>query len=409
MTTLRGSPAQNSGEFCYIIALGQLLNYLEMTTLDQKKVSSSAVKEILPKHWITRSYRQGDEHEILDLWRRVFQQERSLDHWYWKFKNNPYLGAHAALACTNDEGKIVGHYSGIPIKLNFKGDPVQVCQCSDLVIDPDFRGQGMFLETARYSHNEFRESGARMVFAFLSPTSYPGHLRYLNWKPITHLDHYWHRLNLFYSQRRSFPWLIFSRIINLFYNTILQSKLFLERFRLKHFSINMVFHLSDNLTFHHSKTVPDGYDELWQAIKPYEILSMWKDSEYFKWRYEQNPDREFNYFYLVKDDAIMGIAVVNAEVGGYVTICELLVRHRNVINARLLINRILSTYSGGEYKKIRFVGKDVGFFKETFATFRSEVWFGIVLCGEVFDNEELEAYVTNSSYWTLTYGDIDLI
>ena len=379
-----------------------------MTTLDQKKVSSS-VKKIQPKSWITRSYREGDEHEILDLWRLVFQRERSLDHWVWKFKNNPYLGVHAALACTDGEGKIVGHYSGIPVKLNFKGDSIQVCQCSDLIIDPDFRGRGMFLKTASYSHNELRKSGARMVFAFLSPTSYPGHLRYLNWKPITHLDHYWHRLNISYSEGRSLPWLILARIANFCYNAIFQSKLFLDRFRLKHFSINMVFRLSGNLTFHQSKTVPDGYDELWNAINPYEVLSIWKDSEYFQWRYEQNPDHEFSYFYLARDDKIIALSVVTAEVGGYVTICELLVRHRNVLNGRLLINRILSHYSGAKYKKIRFVGKDVGFFKETFAIFRSEVWFGIVLCGEVFDNEELEEYFTNSSYWTLTYGDIDLI
>lgn len=374
-----------------------------MSTITRKLPGTEALKESQTRKWAVRSYRAGEEHEILELWRLVFQRDRSLEHWRWKFKDNPYLGAHAALACTEPEKKIVGHYSGIPIKLNFKGDALLVCQCSDLIIHPDFRRQGMFLKVAKYCHDEFRRDGAGMVFAFLSPASYPGHLRHLNWKPITHLRQYWLRLNIHSGTGA------LSRVANRCYRALLRTRLSFERYLLKHLPNNMTCRLTNGLTFHHSTTVPDGYDRLWDAIRYYEVLSMWKDSEYFRWRYDRNPDHDFNYFYLQKDGEILALAVVTADFGGYASICEVLVKNRNVLNGRLLINRILSWYAGGKQRKFRFIGNDVGFFEEVFANFRSEVWFGIVLCGEVFDNPELEEYFVRPSNWTLTYGDIDLV
>jgi len=171
----------------------------------------------------------------------------------------------------------------------------------------------------------------------------------------------------------------------------------------------MTFRLSSKITFHQSKAVPDGYDELWNAIRPYEILSLWKDSEYFQWRYDQNPDNGFDYFYLVQSGEIIALSVVTAEIGGNVSICELLGKDRNVLNGRFLINRILSYYIGKQHKKVRFIGSDIGFFDEVFATFRSEFWFGITFCACVFDNAALEEYFVHPSNWTLTFGDIDLV
>ena len=371
-----------------------------MMTLDQKKVSSSAVKKVEPKSWIIRSYREGDEHEILDLWRLVFQQERSLDHWVWKFKRNR---VHVALACTALEQKIVGHYPTIPIKINFMGEPVLACVIVDVAIHPDFRRQNMFVKTAQYCFEESKKNGTCVILGFPGPTSYPGHVRRLGLKPITHLKQYWLRLRIYPGAGGA------SKIVNGCYSLLLRSRLFLGRLLLSRLPNNMTFRLTNNLTFCESKVVPDGYDEFWNAIRSYEVLSLWKDSEYLQWRYDQNPDHDFNYFYLAKDDEIVALAIVTADFGGYLTICELLVKDRNVLDGRLLINRILSNYSRGEQKKVRFIGSDIGFFDEVFANFRSEIWFGVVLCGDVFDNPALEEYFVHPSNWTLTFGDMDLV
>ena len=61
--------------------------------------------------WTIRPYVDGDEHGILSLFNRVFQEgnpdfvPRSLRHWHWEFRDNP-LGHHTFVA--EVEGRIVG-------------------------------------------------------------------------------------------------------------------------------------------------------------------------------------------------------------------------------------------------------------------------------------------------------------
>lgn len=353
-----------------------------------------------PTKLTIRSYEQGDENQILSLWREVFQMKRSLQHWLWKFKNNPYLNVQAALACTTLEKQIVSHYTVLPVKMNFNGESVLAGQVVDLITHPDFWRQGLSLKTAQHCNKKLHQNNVSIVFSFFSKTSYPGHVKRLEYKAIKPLRQYWLRLNFFNGALTS--------VFNICYNLWLGSKLVIERFFLKHWSNNLTFRLSSKIRFHQSKTVPERYNELWNAIRPYDVLSLWKDSEYFQWRYDENPDNDFDYFYLVQGEEIIALSVVTSKIGGDVSICELLVKDKNVLNGRYLINRILSNYLG-RHKKIRFIGSDAGFFDEVFAKFRSEIWFGIVFCARVFEGTGLKEDFVQPSNWTLTYGDIDLV
>ncbi len=367
----------------------------------EQKIRPVNLTDRNPTKLTIRSYEGGDENQILDLWQEVFQGKRSLEHWYWKFKNNPYLKVQAALACTTLDKKIVSHYTVIPVKMNFNGASVLAGQVVDLITHPDFWRQGLSLKTAQHCNEELQQNNVSIIFSFFSKTSYPGHVKRLEYKPIKPLRQYWLRLN--FSNR------VLTGVLNICYCLWLRSKLFIERFLLKHWSNNMTFRLSSTIAFHQSKTVPEGYDQLWDAIRPYDVLSLWKDSEYFQWRYDENPDNDFDYFYLLQGGEIIAISVVTSNTDGDVSICEFLVKDKNVLNGRFLINKILTNYSGRQHQKMRFIGSDVGFFDEVFVKFRSEIWFGIVFCARVFGNTALKEDFDQPSYWTLTYGDIDLV
>ncbi len=71
----------------------------------EQKITPINLTDRDPEKLTIRSYEEGDENQILDLWQEVFQGKRSLEHWCWKFKNNPYLKVQAALACTALEKK----------------------------------------------------------------------------------------------------------------------------------------------------------------------------------------------------------------------------------------------------------------------------------------------------------------
>ena len=63
--------------------------------------------------YIVRSFRTGDEHQILKLFETCFGVPRGKEHWEWKYLNNPWGGRKISLAFASD-GNLVAHYSGYP-------------------------------------------------------------------------------------------------------------------------------------------------------------------------------------------------------------------------------------------------------------------------------------------------------
>jgi len=88
--------------------------------------------------WIIRRYRPGDEAEILDLFRRVFGVDRSLEHWRWKFQQNPTGQCFMRLAET-PSGELVGQYAGLPVHMAWGAKTLVFTQIIDVMVDPRFR------------------------------------------------------------------------------------------------------------------------------------------------------------------------------------------------------------------------------------------------------------------------------
>lgn len=101
--------------------------------------------------WTVRPYQPGDEGQILDLFMRVFSAKRSLQHWYWKFRDNPVGKIHIYLAVTAS-GRIVGQYAGLPVLVHWNDRTLQFVQILDVMIDPAFRSglkkPGLFVKLA---------------------------------------------------------------------------------------------------------------------------------------------------------------------------------------------------------------------------------------------------------------------
>jgi len=88
--------------------------------------------------WIIRPYRRGDEAEILGLFQRVFGVERSLEHWRWKFLQNPAGRCFMRLAET-PSGELVGQYAGLPVHMAWGAKTLVFTQIIDVMVDPRFR------------------------------------------------------------------------------------------------------------------------------------------------------------------------------------------------------------------------------------------------------------------------------
>ncbi len=99
----------------------------------------------MSKHFIVRSYRDGDEKGILDLLKPAFSiwgaRENSLDYWRWKYLDTP-LGTDIVIA--ESGGRIIGVSHNIFLNLKVGDSMLLSSFSSDVTTHSDYRGLGVF-------------------------------------------------------------------------------------------------------------------------------------------------------------------------------------------------------------------------------------------------------------------------
>lgn len=104
-----------------------------------------------------RTYQEGDEERILELFRLVFGADhpgsaaRTLPAWSWEYRDNP-AGRQIALA-EDARGKTIAHYACLPAQVHVQGVVGIAGQGVDSMVHPDYRRglkkEGPFLAAAR--------------------------------------------------------------------------------------------------------------------------------------------------------------------------------------------------------------------------------------------------------------------
>ena len=89
----------------------------------------------------TRGYAAGDEAPILDLFARAFPHApRSLEHFRWKYRENPFGNERISLAF--DDGRLVAHYAGYVVPFFAYGEHLLAHQIGDTMTDVSVRHIG---------------------------------------------------------------------------------------------------------------------------------------------------------------------------------------------------------------------------------------------------------------------------
>ena len=91
-----------------------------------------------------RPYEKGDETQILAMFKSVFRAQRSLEHWNWKYRDNPLGGGMITLAET-DEGRLIGHYAAYPLPMHVShpGQSFTTIHGGDVMTSPSARRIGV--------------------------------------------------------------------------------------------------------------------------------------------------------------------------------------------------------------------------------------------------------------------------
>jgi hypothetical protein len=122
---------------------------------------------------IIRAYRSGDESQIVSLLELVFNgwphleiEGSSLDHWYWKFRDNPTGKNNITLGVSDD--RIIACDHGIFSYMRIGDRSMLVRQGVDAAVHPDFRGKGIYSKTGKLKDDLDLFYKVAMVYSFSS-------------------------------------------------------------------------------------------------------------------------------------------------------------------------------------------------------------------------------------------------
>src|SRR6201999_1156454 len=91
--------------------------------------------------FLSRAYQAGDEAAILDLFATSFHVPRSIEHWRWKFEDDPFGDRHIS-ETFDAAGKLIGHYAGYVVPLRDGDRDLLVHQVGDTMTDAAVRHIG---------------------------------------------------------------------------------------------------------------------------------------------------------------------------------------------------------------------------------------------------------------------------
>jgi len=131
-----------------------------------------------------RMYREGDEIEIIKLFRLAFGKEMSLDYWSWRYRDNPF-GIEPLICLMFENNQLIGHYAVFPIEMIVKSQIELSAFSMTTMTHPEHQGKGIFktlaLHLYEYIQNKF---GINLIWGFPNVNSHYGFIKNLNWKDV---------------------------------------------------------------------------------------------------------------------------------------------------------------------------------------------------------------------------------
>ena len=129
-----------------------------------------------------RRYQPGDETAIIDLFARSFSVPRTLEHWRWKYEDDPYGREHISVAFDGD--RLVGHYAGYPVAFTLDARELIAHQIADVMTDPSARhiGRGstaILGRTVNHFFQTFCEGAIAFNYGFTAGTHHEFTIRFL--------------------------------------------------------------------------------------------------------------------------------------------------------------------------------------------------------------------------------------
>ncbi len=218
------------------------------------------------RHFIIRRFNNGDEYAINAMFNEVFNQNRDISHWYWKYRDNP-CGSHFISLALDKNGTLAAHYGGYPLKLHnyppgANPSETTIFHLGDKMTRKQFRAMGFgasSLLARTFMH--FKETFARDI-----PFGYG--------------------FGTHHSLRFGLLFLGYAEIENITYRRVSPQKLNIRKTsRLRKLFSDVKINEVDEMDY--------SWTDFFYRAAPYYGCLIKRDEAYLNWRYLKRPDRKY--------------------------------------------------------------------------------------------------------------------
>jgi len=266
--------------------------------------------------WNVRVAHEGDAAKIGTLFEKVFGFSRRMEHYQWKFLENP-TGLQLIVVAETEGGDIVGQYALWPVMLQLERREYLGAQSLDTMIHPDYRGKGMFMTLANACYEIAAAQGVKVLYGFPNPSSYRGFIRRLNWD---------HTGDIPYLVRPIYPGLS-RRIPRLLAPVANVAARFFPRGAVKGYQISFQIPADEEL------------ERLFAMSRKYKgVCKVARSARWEKWRFAQASGQNYQWAVARKGDSIQAACVIGKSlVNEAMTLSELLGENPTALQAVLSV------------------------------------------------------------------------
>lgn len=335
-----------------------------------------------------RSYRKGDEQAIVSMFNEVFHTRRTMAHWYWKFRDNPF-GSHRICLGQSENGALVSQYAGYPLPfcstLENTSHPThfRTLHAGDTFTHPSVRRiglgkTGLLARTTFYFYAAFLEGVVPFAFGFNTASVKKLGERYMGYQ-FADAVICWEKDLSSGSLKRP------GRVARLF----------------SAYEVEEVF------------SVDETWNDFFDGVRSDYSFLVTRDAAYVRWRYLECPDRVHRLFALRRKGLLVGWSVFSVKDDRILWGDALFDRRRLKGVSFLLHHVVTQAFSGVKSIKAWF-SKNPGWWQDYLLSldFKPEPEAdGLTLCYKSFGSPIMDARTVterlhHSFYYT--WGDSDL-
>jgi hypothetical protein len=245
---------------------------------------------------VIQRYKPGDEHGLNALYNEVFDADRTLDEWRWKYAQGPRAQMNLT-AVLKHSGQIVGQYSSLTLDMTYRGQTVTGVQPMDIAILPGYRGRGQIESMFKAWASIVCTAGVAFAFGFPNTPHYRVGKRLLRYSDVGAVTLFRCPVNpalaLYKLTGRSGALAPTRRLASWLYHHLR---------RLRPIATDLAIEELDHFD--------ERFDTFWNRVNSMYPIIVARTRSYLNWRYVERPGAAYTIYATHRDGSVRGYTVL---------------------------------------------------------------------------------------------------